>query len=284
MTTLDMRQAGQAEGMKLDRGALSEADRQSAIATWQGRMLNEHVSARVFAGLIPQMMAAGVDVRMQLEVASMIQEELRHGVLCAAAVEALGGEAVATLPVLQPVPSHEDAEPLEALLRNVLSVCCLSETVAVALITAERLETKPPALQEALTAILSDEVGHARFGWRLLDDLLDASRGEEKGVVNDDLLDASRIDDELRRRLGDYLPVALMHLLEYELEHLPVHERPPSDTVEGFGVCNGRDARALLFDTIELVIVPELQARGLPGESAWAVAQAEYAAGTGRIR
>ena len=261
MTMLDMRQAARAQGMQLDRSALTESDRRDAIATWQGRMLNEHISARVFAGLVPQMMTAGVDVRLQLEIASMIGEELRHGVLCAAAVEALGGEAKATLPELEPVPSHADAEPLEALLRNVLSICCLSETVAVALITAERLETRPPELQEALTEILGDEIGHARFGWRLLDAL------------------EPRIDDALRERLGDYLPVALLHLLNYELDHLPVQPRPPSDAAEGYGVCHGKDARTLLYDTIESVIVPELQARGLPGQSAWAVARAEHEAG-----
>ena len=36
---------------------LKPFERTLAIETWKGRMLNEHASARVFAGLIPQMMA-----------------------------------------------------------------------------------------------------------------------------------------------------------------------------------------------------------------------------------
>jgi hypothetical protein len=262
---LDMREAAREHALTFDQAALTDSDREMAVVTWRGRMVNEHVSARVFAGLVPQMMAAGVDVRLQLEVASMIQEELRHGVLCAAAVEALGGEARAPLPRLEAVPQHDDCEPLEGLLRNILSVCCLSETVAVALITAERLETRPAELQAALTEILADEVGHARFGWRLLDEL------------------APRIGQALRQRLGDYLPVAFLHLLHYELAHLPVQATPPSDIVEGYGVCNGRDARALFYDTIATVIVPELEARGLPGEAAWSVARAEYEAPLGGL-
>ena len=83
MTTLNMRREAQAEPLQLDRSALTDAELRDAVATWRGRMLNEHISARVFAGLIPQMMTAGVDVSLQLEVASMISEELRHGVLCA---------------------------------------------------------------------------------------------------------------------------------------------------------------------------------------------------------
>ena len=258
MTMLDMRQAARAQGMTVDHEALTPRERQDAIATWQGRMVNEHISARVFAGLVPQVMAAGLDVSLQLEVAEMIQEELRHGVLCAAAVEALGGEARAPLPALPPVPDHGDAPPLEALLRNVISICCMAETVAVSLLTAEQQETQPPALQKALTTILGEEVGHARFGWRLLDQL------------------APELDEALRQRLGDYLPVAFLHLLTYELDHLPVQSTPPSDTLQGYGVCHGLDARALLYDTVESVIVPELQARGFPAESAWAVAIAEH--------
>ena len=260
MTMLNMRDAAREQGLVFDHTVLSESERAMAITTWRGRMVNEHVSARVFAGLVPQMMRAGVDVRLQLEVASMIQEELRHGVLCAAAVEALGGKALAPLPTMESVPQHKDCEPLEALLRNILSICCLSETIAVALISAERLETRPPELEAALAEILADEVGHARFGWRLLDTL------------------ASRLDEDLRRRLGDYLPVAFVHLMTYELAHLPVQSAPPSDTVEGYGVCNGRDARALFYDTVESVIVPELEARGLAGKASWEVAKAEYEA------
>jgi len=67
------------------------------------------------------------------------------------------------------VPAHEDAgSPLEAAVRNLLSICCLSETVAVSLIGAERLEMPSGELRDLLTGIYSDEVGHSRFGWRQL--------------------------------------------------------------------------------------------------------------------
>ena len=59
--------------------------------------------------------------------------ERRHGVLCGAVVEALGGEARAEVPERAPFPDHGDVSPREGALRNVLSVACLSETVAVSL-------------------------------------------------------------------------------------------------------------------------------------------------------
>ncbi|TNF30526.1 MAG: ferritin-like domain-containing protein [Deltaproteobacteria bacterium] len=236
-----------------DTSALGASDREAAIGTWLGRMVNEHISARVFAALVPQLMAAGVEHDDLARVAGMIGEELSHGVMCGAVVEALGGEAFAPLPALDAVPTHADAGPVEAALRNLLSICCLSETVAVALITAEAERTPVPELAEVLRVILADEVGHARFGWRLLGPLLER-------------LDAE--SPEGRERLGGYLIGAFRHLREHELAHLP--PRPaPSPEAERYGVCDGNEARALFFDTVETVIVPGLAAHGLPARVAW---------------
>ena len=132
MTMLDLRSQGlQGELISKDLN-LSATDREQAIATWKGRMVNEHISARIFAALIPQLMKAGLDPDWQERIAIMIQDELRHARLCAGMIHALGGEAVAELPPLPGVPEHPDAPPLEGVLRNILSICCLSETVAVA--------------------------------------------------------------------------------------------------------------------------------------------------------
>lgn len=250
--TLDLRAEAAAAALPLDGSMLSDVERRAAVGTWRGRMVNEHISARVFAGMIPQMMAAAVPASAIALVADMIAEELRHGVQCAAVVHALGGDAIAELPPLPAVPLHADAPPLEALLRNVLSISCLSETVAVALIGAERELAGPPAMQSTLTAILADEVGHARFGWRLLETL------------------APRITPELRARLGDYLVAAFRHLREHELAHLPPHPAP-SVEAERYGVCDGNDARQLFFETVRSVIIPGLEAHGIPAARAWAV-------------
>ena len=103
--------------------------------------------------------------------------------------------------------------------------------------------------------LLADEVGHARFGWRLLEEL------------------APSLSPTLRERLGDYLVIALDDLATHELSHLPA--RPsPSSAAEALGVCDGHAARRLFFATVEEVIVPGLQASGLPALSAWRAAQA----------
>jgi hypothetical protein len=222
--------------------------RRAAIATWRARMVNEHGSASVFEGLARQM--AQANLPQHVEASRFADEERAHGVLCGAVVEALGGEAIATRPARGRYPSHPDAKPLEGVLRNLLSICCLSETVAVALIGAERLEMPPGELRDLLTRIYAEEVGHARFGWRMLEEL------------------APAIDAGTRERLGAYLAVAFRHLEQHELAHLPVASEPPPEAA-AVGLCNGREARRLFFDTVAEVIIPGLERHGLPARRAW---------------
>jgi hypothetical protein len=220
----------------------------SAIATWRGRMRNEHGSARVFEALAAQLAAAGIEG--QQECLRFADEERTHGVLCGAVVEALGGEASFEEPALVPVPWHEGVTAREGVVRNVLAVGCLSETVAVALIGAERLAMPEGELRELLSDILADEVGHARFGWRL--------------VTNE----AARWDDAARARMDSYLAVAFAHLEEHELAHLAAGSHPPPEAA-ALGLCDGGDARELFFATVEQVIIPRLAALGLGAAHAW---------------
>ena len=224
--------------------------RASALATWRGRMINEHTSATVFEGLAEQLGRAGLDELTVSECLGFAAEERRHGMLCGAVVEALGGEARFVRPDTDTFPQHEDATPLEAALRNLISISCLSETIAVSLIGAERLEMPEGPLREILTTIYADEVGHARFGWRVLAEL------------------APSLDDAMRARLGEYLEVALAHLESHELAHLNPNAAPPPEGA-CLGLCNGRDARTLFYATVNEVILPGLEAHGLPARAAW---------------
>ena len=224
--------------------------REAAIGTWKARMVNEHGSARVFEGLAKQLEIVGISDRDLERLRSFADEERNHGVLCGAVVEALGGEAIAPALNVVPFPEHEDVDALEAALRNLLSISCLSETIAVALIGAEREEMPEGELKELLTRIWAEECGHANFGWRLLKSLL------------------SRGDSDLPRRLGEYLVVAFAHLEQHELAHLPLEANPPPEGVT-LGLCSGRSARALFYATVEKIIIPGLEANGLPAKQAW---------------
>ena len=224
--------------------------REAAIETWLGRMRNEHGSARVFEGLAVQLRAAGLPDLEVERCLAFAEEERYHGVLCGAVVEALGGEALGPALPEAPFPTHPGASPLEAALRSMLSVCCLSETVAVALIGAERLDMPEGPLRELLTGIYADECGHANFGWRLLPGLLAQTTASD------------------RAGLEAYLRLAFGHLEAHELSHLPAEGGFPAEGA-ALGLCNGASARGLFYDAVEQVIVPGLQAAGLDAASAW---------------
>jgi hypothetical protein len=231
------------------RVSASPSVRGRAIATWRGRMVNEHGSARVFEQLSLQMQRAGFGADIVATCAVFAEEERTHGILCGSVVEALGGSAVAPpLPALD-LPEHEDVDRKEAVLRNILSVGCLSESVAVALIGAERLRMPPGELRELLTRIYADEIGHARFGWQIIQAA------------------APTLNEGARLRLGQYLRIAFAHLEAHELAHLPIH--PTSPECSDVGVCDGNEARELFYATVHEAIVPHLQALGLNATEAW---------------
>ena len=252
MTTLNLTSDASAMNLDLEEAlsTLTSRERNLAMETWRGRMRNEYVSARIFEQLLEQMKTVGVSLRRQESIARMMEDELRHGKLCAGVVLALGGEPISEIGALPDVPKHGDADALEALLRNVLSVSCLSETVAVGLISAERLHSVHPVLEETLRSILADEVQHARFGWTLLDDVSDS------------------LTPRIRRRLGDYLAPAFASLRAYEFDNLPA-QSAPSDAGEAVGLCDGPSSRRIFMDTVTDVIIPGLEAHGLPAARAW---------------
>lgn len=227
-----------------------ETLRDAAQKTWLGRMVNEYASSRVFEGLARHMEAGGFSPDTIDAVRGFALEERTHGVLCGAVVEALGGRAVAALPERDAYPAHARVPAREGVLRNLLSISCMSETVAVSLIGAERIEMPEGPLRELLTRIYSDEVGHARFGWRLVPALV------------------SELDPGARARTEKYLRVAFGHLEQHELAHLPENVEWP-EAGKAVGLCSGRGARDLFYETCTEVIVPGLERAGLAAEAAW---------------
>lgn len=221
-----------------------------ARATWLGRMVNEHASSRTFEALADQIDAVGMGSARSAACRQFAEEERTHGILCGAVVEALGGEARADAVVAASFPLHAAVPPVVGVLRNVVSICCMAETVAVSLIGAERLEMPEGPLRELLTRIWADEIGHARFGWKLLAEVVPHLGARE------------------RKALEAYLAVAFRHLEQHELAHIAPDTHPPAEGA-ALGLCTGADARALFYATVEETIVPELTALGLDAETAW---------------
>lgn len=223
--------------------ATTGAPRAAAIGTWHGRMVNETRSSAVFAALGRQLGDAFGSAALAAACQQFSLEEKRHGVLCGAVVEALGGEAKAGARARAEVPAHDDVSVTESLLRSFTSVACLSETIAVALIGAEWTDMPPGPLRDLLTVIFADEVGHARFGWRLLAELVPS------------------LDGAARARLVEYVGVAVAHARAHFAAHIPEVSYPRA--ARALGLCDGRAARRLVDETIDQVILPRLADLGL---------------------
>ncbi|MFT6398035.1 MAG: hypothetical protein ACJAYU_002790 [Bradymonadia bacterium] len=225
-----------------------------ARENWRTRMAHEHESAAVFASLLPQFMEANLPIELKTSINRMALDELFHAELCSRVVELLDGEPIAEIePTLEPLPRHEDATRLEAALRNALFACALSETISMALLTAERERCREPFIAEVLKQLTADEVAHGKIGWTVL------------------AYGLPRLEAAARQRTDKYLLIAFAHIERCMLDAMPLGGAPEAimRDAEALGVTDGVKARELFYATMEQVIVPRLGELGLNAEYAW---------------
>lgn len=254
MIILDLRDDARGRAFDVgDASDLAPEERAAALVNWRDRMVSEHVSSRVFAGFFDKLLRAGMSSRHLDLARAAMDEERSHAVLCARALTALGGEARAPLPDPLPrIAQHDDADPIEAVLRDAISIGACSETVAVALVGAEREQAATPDLRDLLDRILADEVGHARLGWKLLDELLPS------------------MDDRAKRRLSAYLVAVFEHQIRFHSPFLAMSAA--SDRGVSVGAADGPASWVCFVTTMTTVTVPGLEERGLFAQKAWDLA------------
>jgi len=223
---------------------------------WLERMRHEHRSATVFSQLLPQLIAAEAPLDMKTCVLRMAMDELRHAGLCGAVAEQLGAEPRIEAELqMRPLPVHEGCSAAVSALRNVLFICCVSETVAISILSHELELVTEPCVRAAVAQLAADETLHGRFGWIYLTDAWPS------------------LSDGERAQLGDYLPTAFSHFDRDVLGGDLTSEagrRRVDDDLWALGVRDGASTRELALETIETIIVEQLEAIGLPARRAWA--------------
>jgi hypothetical protein len=213
-----------------------------AVRAWNRRMVDEHRSAAVFAGLFSQLTAMGAPVDLQGIVLRMAIDELRHGARSGAVVGALGGEARVEMDGEQErVATHAGHGAHVRVLRNIIYACCISETVSVALTAAERDHTDEPFVQDVVAELHADEILHARYGWIVLQWMW-------AGLGNDD-----------RNAVAAYVPFAVRNYLERLMPTLRGGPAPNEDQRRRLGLTGAPEARAIVRDTIDGTVIPRLR-------------------------
>lgn len=225
-----------------------------AIINWKQRMIHEHRSAQTFANLLPQLVAAESPLDYKTVALRSSMDELRHAALCGQVVALLGGDPSVEV-ALEPEPPtrHPGVSPLEEALRNLIFVGCISETIAVGLLTEERDLTTEPFVRRALTQLLADETLHARIGWAYLREVwprLDAAARE-------------RTRDYAGRALGYYEQCIIASTIPGNFDDDVLAD------ARRLGFSEPRNAKHLAYTAIEEVVLPELEAVGVDVHAFW---------------
>ena len=226
-----------------------------AARAWSARAGQERRSAAVFATISSGLASWPVSLGLLSALARIVGDELRHAELCRRMAAELGGSVEdddlgSTERRLRPPGRAATSAALSLLLIE----GAVGETISAAIFAATRALTEEPRTRSALSAVLRDEVRHARTCWEAL-----AALTKE---LEPDL-------PTLRRELSHEMGVVEIHSVLPALrrveagdlgrpEHAALGILPPLRRVEVF------------YAAWERTIVPRLRKLGLDGEQIWA--------------
>lgn len=242
---------------RLDPSVIPADHVEIARHAWAVRAVAEYRSMIVFSELI----ARFAEMRLPLEVTTaasrLLQDEARHTELCARAAEGLGGNEGAEL-AAEDLRLGRDALPAHLFVaRWTASMFCVGESASVGILEALAAHTTDPCLRVVVGTLLRDEILHDRFGWALARLVFPRLTEGEREWLGADLALSFAHYDQIHAgasRKGD--------------EALP--EAPPP-AGPNLGVPSREAAARAFYDRIDRVILPSLDALGLPAYEAWAL-------------
>lgn len=164
-------------------GPLDPAQRRFVASTWALRASGERAAALRFERLARTLAAADAPADMVALALRAGDDERRHVGLCDELAALFGW----TRPPLPPGPHHPigptGRSPDDRLLYELVSACCLSETLNACMLRAILDRVRAPQVRDTVQTILSDEVHHARLGWRTLQHAREQGRGDFLGPM-----------------------------------------------------------------------------------------------------
>jgi hypothetical protein len=210
---------------------------------WTKRVVAEHVATTRFAAHAARLEAQRGPGPLLAEMQKASVDERRHLDLCLGVVRRFSADPI-DLPL-----EHiylQGSDDAEQLLADVVLACCFSETINVALLTLSLEAATDIGIRETTRALLADEVDHSRLGWAYLA----WARRQGQG-------------DALGEQLPRMLASVTLPLLFADTPPLPEEA-----ALLALGDLPLRTRRSLFVDTVNEVILPGLQAQGLPVDRA----------------
>jgi hypothetical protein len=224
-----------------------------ALATdlWVGLAQGEYGAVGLFAKIATAMTAAGAPFDLIYAATIASSDETRHAEYCLRMASLAKGEDAALKVDAAAFDLHlapiDGQEELDLVLVNAVAI---SETLATALLTACQRRATERLSRGLLTAILSDEVHHARLGWYYL-----AHRAPTWTTAE-------------RQRLADGAAEVVMRV-EEEFWAGRDAPRGASTAARALGVLDSKGQQAVIRDVMENEIVPGLDALGFGASRVW---------------
>lgn len=223
------------------------------LAEWKARTLAEYRAASVAGELLLWLMRLGFSSEIIQQCHKVLGEELEHSDICWEVYATLGGEddplecAEGSL-----VIPHAFGEPtFDRLVLFVIDHFCIGETLAAPLFQAMTDKVAKAGPKTAVKRLAKDTAGHKEFGWAVLDEAIEQ---DDSYVLN------------LAKK---HIPTFLTRV-ENAWGHIPDGWKEPVGPEEGkYGLIPRAVYKRIFYQEIAESVLPELDARNLPGREAW---------------
>jgi hypothetical protein len=222
---------------------------------WRARIAAEYGSAAITQHLVLWLIQIGASPDVIDAGLRIVEDELVHSRMSHQVYADAGGSEPPMIDRGTLELARRDVPLEHDVLRVVVRVFCLGETVAVPLFSHMRAACTVPSARAALDRILRDEVRHRDFGWMALDWLLTTPLGPAIPALLDAALPG--MFAELEQSYGTGNPAFS------ESADLP-------DADRAWGLAPPRDYADILHRTFTRDYQPRFAARGIDATPAWA--------------
>src|SRR5262245_2495274 len=145
---------------------MTDAEIRAAMASlWIHRLASERDAEARFERLALRLDAISASQKVVALAHRAVEDEARHGSLCAELVRYFGVEPPAGRTVAVEDLAPAGLSEQQQILYEVVAFSCITETMNAALLTVSLAHVRDPPVRRATQAILKDEVQHSRLGW-----------------------------------------------------------------------------------------------------------------------